>query len=74
MAVECYIVYCIVISSPRSVSGQAMFERSSASVDRETGAEAGLRSKRTASAHGLNMSAEGRTGHWSHPPPPPPQI
>ena len=40
-----------------------MFERSSASVDRETGAEAGLRSKRTASAHGLNMSAEGRTGH-----------
>merc|ERR1719297_12104 len=43
----------------RSVSGQAMFERSSASVDRETGAEAGLRSKRTASAHGLNMSAEG---------------
>jgi len=46
----------------RSVSGQAMFERSSASVDRETGAEAGLRSKRTASAHGLNMSAEGEEG------------
>ena len=65
MAVE-----CIVTLSPRSVSGQAMFERSSASVDRETGAEAGLRSKRTASAHGLNMSAEGRTGHWwSHPRP-----
>ena len=47
-----------------------MFERSSASVDRETGAEAGLRSKRTASAHGLNMSAEGRTGHTTSPPPP----
>ena len=60
-------VDCIVILSPRSVSGQAMFERSSASVDRETGAEAGLRSKRTASAHGLNMSAEGRTGHISAP-------
>ena len=42
-----------------SASGQQMFERSSASVDRETPGE--LRTKRTASAHGLNMSTEGRT-------------
>jgi len=41
----------------RSASGQQMFERSSASVDRETPGE--LRTKRTASAHGLNMSTEG---------------
>merc|ERR1719393_135772 len=43
----------------RSTSGQTMFERSSASMDRETGQSADLRSKRTASAHGLNMSTEG---------------
>ena len=39
-----------------------MFERSSASVDRETSGETGgMRTKRTASAHGLNMTSEGRT-------------
>ena len=37
-----------------------MFERSSASVDRETPETGGLRTKRTASAHGLNMTSEGR--------------
>merc|ERR1719277_368039 len=45
----------------RSTSGQTMFDRSSASMDRETGQAADLRSKRTASAHGLNMSTEGDT-------------
>merc|ERR1719438_223279 len=44
-----------------STSGQTMFDRSSASMDRETGQAADLRSKRTASAHGLNMSTEGDT-------------
>lgn len=45
-----------------SASGQQMFERSSASVDRETAADSGgMRTKRTASAHGLNMTSEGRT-------------
>ena len=42
-----------------SASGQQMFERSSASVDRETQGE--TKPKRTASAHGLNMTSEGRT-------------
>ena len=42
-----------------SASGQQMFERSSASVDRETGGD--TKPKRTASAHGLNMTSEGRT-------------
>merc|ERR1719394_1430581 len=45
----------------RSTSGRTMFDRSSASMDRETGQAADLRSKRTASAHGLNMSTEGDT-------------
>ena len=65
-------VYDIIRASSsyhlHSVSGQQMFERSSASVDRDTGHESspgGLRSKRTASAHGLNMSTEGRTEHWT---------
>jgi len=39
-----------------------MFERSSASVDRETPETGGMRSKRTASAHGLNMTSEGDDG------------
>ena len=42
-----------------SVSGQTMFERSNVSMEREVGAS-DLRSKRTASAHGLNMSTDGR--------------
>merc|ERR1719480_192882 len=44
----------------RSASGQQMFERSSASVDRETQGE--TKPKRTASAHGLNMTSEGDDG------------
>jgi len=45
----------------RSVSGQTMFERSNVSMEREVGAS-DLRSKRTASAHGLNMSTDGEDG------------
>merc|ERR1719242_1441437 len=48
----------------RSASGQTMFERSSTSQERD-GADNNLRSKRTASAQGLNVATEGEDGALS---------